>query len=210
MKNDNFRIRLFIFIVVVLFSVFAVIKISNYQKENPNITKTNISTKLITTRVLENVKLQTTTTKIVTSTSSTTTEVNNNNLSKSYQGENFSISFPNDWIETTSQAKYLLISSTKDPTNLTVKYDEEINSFPGYQKTKEEDVLVLASTFKIEYWEPLALDDDFGAGSVNNLAIINLKKDEKKSLIIYSYQLGQTEEKQIKQFKAILDSFKFK
>lgn len=215
MKIDDRRFKFFIFILVVLFSVFAVIKTSEYQKQNPKnntVSKKPIST---TGNAIENVKLSTTssTTKAINTTSSTTSStsaVKNSNLSKSYRGDNFSILYPSDWAETSSQPKYLLISSTKDPTNLTVKFDEEINNFPGYQKKSEEDVLFLAQTFKLELWEPLALDDDFGSGSVNNLAIINLKKDEKKSLLIYSYQSGQSDSEKIKEFKTIIDSFNFK
>lgn len=215
MKIDDRRFKFFVFVLVVLFSVFAVIKTSEYQKGNPK--KNTVQKKPVSTtnNVLENVKLSTTssTTKVTnkaSSTSSTTSSVKNSSLTRSYQGDNFSILYPSDWTETSSQPKYLLISSTKDPTNLTVKFGEEINNFPGYQKKSEEDVLVLAQTFKLELWEPLALDDDFGSGSVNNLAIINLKKDEKKSLLIYSYQSGQSDGEKIKQFKTIIDSFNFK
>ena len=120
------------------------------------------------------------------------------------------MSYPNDWAETSSQPNYLLISSKTTATNLTVKYNEEINNFPGYEKKSEEDILVLGNILKLEYWEPLALDDDFGAGSVNNLAIINLNEGGKKALLIYSYQKSEQDAERIKEFKVIVDSFKFK
>ena len=53
------------------------------------------------------------------------------------------------------------------------------------------------------------LDDDFGSGSVNNLAILNLNKDANKALLIYSYQKSATDNEKINEFKTIIDSFKF-
>ncbi|PIP51689.1 hypothetical protein COY43_01015 [Candidatus Berkelbacteria bacterium CG_4_10_14_0_8_um_filter_35_9_33_8] len=216
MQITTFKVRLLIFLIVVVFSVLAVIKISDWQKNNPQVQRIISSTKIITTSPIIMKKNNTSTpvkaissTTTITTITAITTEPEKNSSAILYQGENFLLSYPNGWAETSSLPNYLLVSSKTESTNLTVKNNEEINNFPGYEKKSEEDILVLGNILKLEYWEPLVLDDDFGSGSVNNLAILNLNKDANKALLIYSYQKSATDNEKINEFKTIIDSFKF-